>query len=84
MVPIISSGAMLGAFANLASGNFFSAEGRFAFGGAPAVATIIGCILMMILTKQAKEKNISWLREWAFAIAMFLGMLVGYVWDRAM
>lgn len=84
MVPIISSGAMLGAFANLASGNFFSAEGRFAFGGAPAVATIIGCILMMILTKQAKEKNISWLREWAFAIAMFSGMLVGYVWDRAM
>ena len=33
---------------------------------------------------KAKEKNISWLREWAFAIAMFSGMLVGYVWDRAM
>lgn len=82
MVPIISAGAMLGAFANLASGNFFTAEGNFAFGGAPAVATIVGCILMMILTKTAKEKDISWLREWAFAIAMFTGMFVGYVWNK--
>ncbi|HBA62835.1 MAG TPA: DUF5058 domain-containing protein [Lachnospiraceae bacterium] len=84
MVPIISSGAMLGAFANLASGNFFNAEGQFAFGGAPAVATIIGCILMMILSKTAKEKNINWLREWAFAISMFTGMIVGYIWNIAL
>lgn len=81
MVPIISAGAMLGAFANLASGNFFTTEGSFAFGGAPAVATIIGCLLMMVLSKIAKEKNITWLREWAFAISMFTGMLIGYVWD---
>lgn len=65
MVPIISAGAMLGAFANLASGNFFNEKNQFAFGGAPAIATIVGCILMMILTKVAKEKNIGWLREWA-------------------
>lgn len=64
MVPIISAGAMLGAFANLASGNFFNEKNQFAFGGAPAIATIVGCILMMILTKVAKEKNIGWLREW--------------------
>lgn len=84
MVPIISSGAMLGAFANLASGNFFNAENQFAFGGAPAVATIVGCILMMILSKIAKEKNINWLREWAFAIAMFTGMIVGYIWNTVL
>lgn len=84
MVPIISAGAMLGAFANLASGNFFSAEGNFAFGGAPAIATIIGCLLMMGLTKVAKDKNIAWLREWAFAIAMFTGMFVGHVWNITM
>lgn len=84
MVPIISAGAMLGAFANLASGNFFTAEGSFAFGGAPAIATIGGCVLMMILTKTAKEKNISWLREWAFAISMFTGMIIGYIYDTAL
>lgn len=84
MVPIISAGAMLGAFANLASGNFFNAEGQFAFGGAPAIATIVGCILMMILSKTAKDKNISWLREWAFAISMFTGMIIGYIWNVAL
>ena len=84
MVPIISAGAMLGAFANLASGNFFSAEGSFAFGGAPAVATIFGCILMMILTKLARTKNIKWLREWAFAISMFSGMIIGSIWNTVM
>lgn len=84
MVPIISAGAMLGAFANLASGNFFNEENQFAFGGAPAIATIIGCILMMILSKTAKEKNISWLREWSFAISMFSGMIIGYVWNVAL
>lgn len=83
MVPIISAGAMLGAFANLASGNFFSAEGHFDFGGAPAVASICGCGLMMLLTKLAKDKNIGWLKEWAFAISMFTGMFIGYVWDLA-
>lgn len=83
MVPIISAGAMLGAFANLASGNFFSAEGNFAFGGAPAIATIVGCFLMMGLTKLSKDKGIAWLREWAFAIAMFTGMFVGHIWNIA-
>lgn len=81
MVPIISAGAMLGAFANLASGNFFSAEGNFAFGGAPAIATVVGCILMMILSKLAKDKKVNWLREWAFAISMFSGMFIGYLWS---
>lgn len=81
MVPIISAGAMLGAFANLASGNFFTEVGSFAFGGAPAIATIVGCALMMLLTKTAKEKNINWLREWSFAISMFTGMFIGYMYD---
>ncbi len=83
MVPIISAGAMLGAFANLASGNFFSAEGNFAFGGAPAIATVVGCVLMMILSKLAKDKKVNWLREWAFAISMFSGMFIGYLWSMA-
>ncbi len=84
MVPIISAGAMLGAFGNLASGNFFTAEGSLDFGSAPAVATVVGCGLMMVLTKLARTKNIGWLREWAFAIAMFTGMLVGTLWNKMM
>lgn len=84
MIPIISSGAMLGAFANLAAGNFFSKEGNFAIGGAPAIASISGCLLMMFLTKLSRDKSITWLREWAFAIAMFSGMLVGYLWNNLM
>lgn len=81
MVPLISAGAMLGAFANLGSGSFFNSENQFAFGGAPAIATIIGCGLMMVLTKTAKDKNIGWLREWAFAISMFTGMFCGHLWN---
>lgn len=78
MVPIISAGAMLGAFANLASGNFFTAEGALTFTNAPAVATIAGCLIMAVLVKLSRAKNIGWLKEWAFAIAMFSGMFIGY------
>lgn len=84
MVPIISAGAMLGAFANLASGSFFNADNQFAFGGGTSIATLVGCALMMVLSKTAKDKNINWLREWAFAISMFSGMLVGYVWNTVL
>jgi fluoride ion exporter CrcB/FEX len=79
MVPIISAGAMLGAFANLASDNFFNAESKIDLGSGAAIATFAGCIIMMLLTKLAKEKNIKWLKEWAFAISMFLGMFIGYL-----
>lgn len=36
---------------------------------------------MMILSKVAKEKKIGWLREWAFAISMFSGMFIVYIWS---
>ena len=64
MVPIISAGAMLGAFANLASGNFFTAEGSLTFTNAPAIATIAGCVIMMVLVKLSRARDIAWLREW--------------------
>lgn len=69
---------MLGAFANLASGNFFTAEGSLTFTNAPAIATIAGCVIMMVLVKLSRARDIAWLREWAFAIAMFSGMFIGY------
>lgn len=70
---------MLGAFANLAVGNFFTLEGNLTFGSAPSIATVVGCVCMMILSKLARDKKIQWLKEWAFAIAMFTGMLLGYI-----
>lgn len=79
MLPIISAGAMLGAFANLAAGNFFTEAGSLTFGSGASIATVVGCVCMMILSKLAKEKSIQWLKEWAFAISMFLGMLMGYL-----
>ena len=57
MVPIISAGAMLGAFANLASGNFFTAEGSLTFTNAPAIATIAGCVIMMVLVKLSRARD---------------------------
>ncbi|MDR1017755.1 MAG: DUF5058 family protein [Lachnospiraceae bacterium] len=79
MVPIISAGAMLGAFANLAAGNFFTETNSLTIGSAPSLACVFGCGIMMVLTKVAKTKNIQWLKEWSFAIAMFSGMFVGYL-----
>ena len=38
---------------------------------------------MMILSKLARDKKIGWLREWAFAISMFAGMFIGYLWNLA-
>lgn len=79
MIPIISAGAMLGAFANLSAGNFFNAEGSLTIGSASSIATIVGCVAMMLLTKLAKKPKFTWLREWAFAVSMFFGMFIGYI-----
>ncbi|MGL5753933.1 MAG: DUF5058 family protein [Paraclostridium sp.] len=79
LVPIISACAMLGAFAYLASGNFITGEGSVTFTSPAAVATIIGCVVMMGLSKIAKDKNIQWIKEWALSISMFSGMIIGTV-----
>ena len=36
------------------------------------------CVIMMVLVKLSRARDIAWLREWAFAIAMFSGMFIGY------
>ncbi|MGL6104875.1 DUF5058 family protein [Romboutsia sp.] len=79
LVPIISACAMLGAFAYLASGNFITGEGSVTFTSPSAIATIIGCVIMMILSKIAKDKNIQWIKEWALSFAIFGGMIISTV-----
>ena len=79
LVPIISSCAMLGAFAYLASGNYITGEGTVTVTSPSAVATTVGCLVMMVLCKIAKDKNIQWIKEWALSISMFSGMIVGAI-----
>lgn len=76
VVPIISSCAILGAFAYLSAGYLFDGEGKFALTSSNTVACVVGCGVMMALTKISKTKNIQWLKEWSLSIAMFSGMIL--------
>ncbi|GAA0786680.1 DUF5058 family protein [Hathewaya limosa] len=72
LVPIISAGAMLGAFA------YFNCDKILKFDNG-SVACIAGMAIMMSLTYLAKKKNINWLKQWSLSIAMFGGMFIGVV-----
>lgn len=70
LLPIITSGAMLGAFAYFVSGEITS--------GAPETGSAaIGGLAMLLLLKIADEKGIQWIREWALGSAMAVGLVVG-------
>ncbi|MHC3437439.1 DUF5058 family protein [Natrialbaceae archaeon A-gly3] len=70
LLPIITAGAMLGAFGYFVSGEVTS--------GAPeAGSAAIGGLVMLALLKIADEKGIQWIREWALGTAMAVGLLVG-------
>ncbi|MEG2295259.1 MAG: DUF5058 family protein, partial [Oscillospiraceae bacterium] len=79
LIPIISASAMLGAFAYLASGNLFASDGAINLISSPAIATFVGCFVMMVLSKIAKDKNIQWIKEWSLSISRFSGMLIGTI-----
>lgn len=72
MVPIISAGAMLGAF------SYFNADKVLNFDKG-SVACIGGLVIMMALTHITKKKNIEWLKQWSLSIAMFGGMIIGAI-----
>ncbi len=70
LLPIITSGAMLGAFAYFVSGEVTS--------GAPETGSVaIGGLVMLSLLTIADRKEIQWIREWALGTAMAVGLLVG-------
>ncbi len=70
MVPIISAGAMLGAFA------YFNADRILKFDNG-AVACVSGLIIMAFLTYLNNNKGVKWLKDWALSFAMFGGMIIG-------
>jgi hypothetical protein len=78
-LPILSAAAMLGAFANLMSGSFFTEDNALSLKSGAAVGTIAGCIVMMILSSIANKPKFKRLKEWAFAISMFVGMFIGFL-----
>lgn len=70
LLPIVTSGAMLGAFAYFVSGEITS--------GAPETGSAaVGGLVMLALLKIADEKDVQWIREWALGSAMAVGLVVG-------
>jgi len=68
LLPVISAGAMLGAFGRLVADNALKLDER-------AIAVIFGGVAMGLILNFADKKNIQWLREWSLGISMFVGMI---------
>ncbi|SFT01329.1 DUF5058 family protein [Halostagnicola kamekurae] len=70
LLPIVTSGAMLGAFAYFVSGEVTA--------GAPETGSLaIGGLVMLSLLKIADENDVQWIREWALGTSMAVGLVVG-------
>lgn len=69
MLPIVSAGAMCGAFGYLSLDRVF----RFNNGTKAAIG---GFVVMALLMIYNKKKNVQWIKEWALTIAMFAGMFI--------
>ncbi|WP_209121219.1 DUF5058 family protein [Alkalihalobacillus sp. BA299] len=72
MMTIISTAAMLGAFAYLASQQMVTGYGQ-------AIAAVVSGLTMMGVIHFSKKKEIRWLSEWALGIALVVGMTLGYI-----
>ena len=70
LIPVISSAAMLGAFAYFLTGEIPA--------GTPETGSVaVGGLVMLGLLRLADERDIQWLREWALGTAMVVGLFVG-------
>lgn len=67
MLPIVSAGAMCGAFAYLSLDRVFRFDEQ-------TLAAIIGFIVMAIFMIYNKKHQKQWIKEWALTISMFIGM----------
>lgn len=72
LLPIITSGAMLGAFSYFVGDNVLAGGGELA-----AVVTGAGC--MIGIRKFADKYGLDWLPPWALGMSMFAGMIVAFV-----
>lgn len=72
IVTIISTAAVLGAFAALVSPHILRMNNN-------TIAAVAGGLIMLVLSLIIKKKNTKWLKEWALAIALFGGMIVAAI-----
>ncbi len=70
MVTVVSSAAMLGAFAYFNAG-YVVAPSR------NTISMLVGFFLMSAITIIYKKTKINWLLQWGMSIAMFSGMIIG-------
>lgn len=69
LLPIISSGAMCGAFAYLSLDRVFRFDNQ-------TIAAFVGFGVMAGFMAYNKKKEKQWVKEWALTISMFVGMFV--------
>lgn len=72
LVGIISTSAVLGAFAALVSPHIWRMSKN-------TVAALAGAAIMLVLSILIKKTNKKWLKEWSLAIALFGGMIIAAV-----
>ncbi len=69
LLPVVSAGAMCGAFSYLSLDRVLRFDSQ-------TTAAIAGFLIMAIFMIYNKKANKKWIREWAFCISMFLGMAI--------
>ncbi|NLJ47644.1 MAG: DUF5058 family protein, partial [Treponema sp.] len=68
-LPIISAGAMCGAFAYLSLDRVFRMDKQ-------TTAALAGFAIMAAFTAFNKKAQKQWIKEWSFTISMFAGMFI--------
>jgi hypothetical protein len=72
MMAVVSTAAMLGAFAYLASQQMVK-------GYSEALTVVVAGLSMMAIIWFANKKEIRWLSEWALGISLVIGLTIGYL-----
>lgn len=72
LLPIVSAGAMCGAFAYLSIDRVFRFDNQ-------TTAALVGFGVMVAFMRYNKGKEKQWIKEWALTISMFIGMIVSVI-----
>ncbi|OMP66305.1 DUF5058 family protein [Domibacillus epiphyticus] len=72
LMAVISSAAMIGVFANLASGEVMK-------GFTNSIVVITSAISMYIILFIANKRNLTWVKEWSLGLSILAALSVGYM-----
>ena len=72
MLPVITIGAILGAFGYQFSGTLVTL-------GKPAIASIVSASSMMLFNAAGNKPGLRWLKEWSLGFAMVIGMFAAVI-----